>query len=431
MQLKLILVFMIFCHGWFSEARNFSYRDRKEFRSDDFLLRENGMKRDLIFNDYNIIDASIDLGVSTGGCGQINVGQTLRANLRNLLSEKTFQQMGSDLAGSSFMLLTCYWSPQLCSIMKNSRLNSSLLAGLNFRTCSAINKYVDDRASDWELSRQRCFNKALKETGGDADAAAQRCARNSIDYNLADWSGQGSGPVNANKLIESSSRWLGLDGPESRRIVDLTKAFVGDQTYVDGRLRVDFGSRNRFLSLRDYYYEQRRLVERKIDEAFTRVSSTGVVEGAPKELEEINQGLGRQVVDRSTLESLSVMPRAKRQAAIEKLGSKVAIAKVASDVSKSVDLLNAIEKNPNLPEKRKEQVRKKVRLLEENLRTTVFVESQKNEPVNQFLKRVSDEGEKYRNKAVRSALSTRSKNINENNLQESYFNCADGFMCLR
>ena len=102
-----------------SFAERFSYRDSKALNSDDLLFKENSRNRDRVFTDYEIIDASVSLGVSSGGCGQINIGQTLRANLRNLLNEKTFQQMGSDLAGSSFMLLTCYWSPQLCSIMKS------------------------------------------------------------------------------------------------------------------------------------------------------------------------------------------------------------------------------------------------------------------------------------------------------------------------
>ncbi len=425
----LILTMGVVCPSF---AERFSYRDSKTLSSDDLLFKENSRNRDRVFTDYEIIDASVSLGVSSGGCGQINVAQTLRTNLRNLLSEKTFQQMGSDLAGSSFMLLTCYWSPQLCSIMKSSRINSSLLAGLNFKTCNAINKYVDTRASDWELSKQKCFNKALSETGGDADAAAERCGKNSFNFDLADWAGGSNGTVNSNKLIESSAKWLGLRGAEAARIVDVTKAFVGDSVYAGGRISVDYGSRSRQLTPRSYYLEQRLKFEEKIDKIFDKLKNGHSPHSiSAEEIAELNKGSEKVLVSNSTLDELSLLPRAKKKAVTEKLASTVAMNRLATDVGKSLDLLTSIERNPNLPEKRKEEIRKKKNDLSRSFETTVLLEKQKNDPVNSVLNKVALEGEITEKKRLSNLFQSEANKQNRGQLDQSFFNCADGFMCQR
>ena len=44
--------------------------------------------------------------------------------------------------------------------------------------------------------------------------------------NIADWSGDGKTPEN--RLIESTAKWAGFRGENAEKIVNLTKAFIGD-----------------------------------------------------------------------------------------------------------------------------------------------------------------------------------------------------------
>lgn len=181
-KLRLILIILILFSGITrADANNYSYRDSKSFSSDDFLLKENSEIRDRSFSNYKIVSADLDLGVSSGGCGQIDIQKTLRGSLKGIMDERIFKEMGANLAGSSFMLLTCYWSPQICSILKNARVQASMLGKLRYDQCGAINKYIDSSVEDWELSRQKCFNNAISSNGGDADAAMEKCGKNSFD----------------------------------------------------------------------------------------------------------------------------------------------------------------------------------------------------------------------------------------------------------
>lgn len=431
----ILIVFILFSGAVNSEANNYSYRDSKSFSSDDFLYKENSELRDRSFSNYTIVDAGLDLGISSGGCGQIDIHKTLRGSLKGIMDERIFKEMGADLAGSSFMLLTCYWSPQICSILKNARVQASMLGKLRYDQCGAINKYVDSRVEDWELSRQKCFNNALNSNGGDADAAMEKCGKNSFDYDLANWSGGGS-EVKVNRLIESSSEWMGLKGAESKRIINITKAFVGDSVLSRGKLQVDFGPRKRALSPRVYYQEQRRGFEAKMRKIFEKVDSSGGTHQIAQvvtddDLKELSGNDEARLVGKDTLESLYRMPHAKRRVATQKLASTVALHKLATDANKSLDLLTVAEQNPNLPKNRKEEIREKRRALKESLETTIFLEKQKNEPINHVLKKISDDGKTYQSRSLKSNLKVKGNQENSNSLNDSYFNCADGFMCLR
>ncbi|MCB0364142.1 MAG: hypothetical protein H6624_16800 [Bdellovibrionaceae bacterium] len=430
-----LLIILFFLYPDMIFGQEFSYKDSGSFSSKDYFFKENGENRDRSFQGYQILELDVDLGVSTGSCGEINIHKTLAGSLKNILNERTFKRIGKDLASSSFMLLTCYWSPQICSILKSSRLNASLLSKLRMNQCQAINKYIDSRVSDWEMSRQQCFNKQLRASGGDAGAALDACGRSSYNYDMANWSGQGGGSSQVNKLIESSAQWMGFKGSEAKRVVDVTKAFVGDSVVAKGSFKVDFGPGGKGVSPRMYYLERREEIRKRLNELFQKIkrqegTSLGRVV-KERDLKNVSGSTEKKLLNLEIIRSLYKMPHLKREAAVEKLSSVLALHSLATDANKSLDLLMIASQNPNLPKNRRQELDSKRRALKENLETTIFLEKQKNEPLNKVLGRIASEGEFYHQEKASFSLEGKAGQKSKQKMQETFFDCSDGFMCLR
>ena len=84
----------------------------------DYLFGANGKLGDPIFDNYRTIDLNVDIGISSD-CGRIDLKNTLQASLKNVLDAKYFGDMGKDIIAASPLLLTCYFSPTWCAILKH------------------------------------------------------------------------------------------------------------------------------------------------------------------------------------------------------------------------------------------------------------------------------------------------------------------------
>ena len=219
----------------------------------DYLFGANGALGDPVFDKYRTISLDVDIGIGSD-CGRINITNTLRAALKNILDSKYLENMGRDILAASPMLLTCYMSPTWCAIIKHAQLKANFLAQLRLNQCNAINKFVDQRVSDYYEERSGCVQKAIKKHNGNFEAAMESC-KNYEDYDISNWAGKGKSKVN--KLIESTAEWAGMNNDQGKRVVDLTKAFVGDTVVAKGEVSVDFGPRRIQLTPRTYLMESK------------------------------------------------------------------------------------------------------------------------------------------------------------------------------
>src|SRR5207253_2309377 len=90
------------------------------------------------------------------------------------------------------------------------------------------------------------------KNNGNFETAMESC-KNYEDYDISSWAGKGKNKVN--KLIESTAEWAGMNNDQGKRVVDLTKAFVGDTVVAKGEVSVDFGPRRIQLTPRTYLME--------------------------------------------------------------------------------------------------------------------------------------------------------------------------------
>jgi hypothetical protein len=105
------------------------HRSTNKLQPSDYLYGSYGALGDPVFDEYRTISLDVDVGISSD-CGRINIKNTLSAALRNVLDTKYLGRIGHDILAASPMLLTCYFSPTWCAILKHMQIKANFLAEL-------------------------------------------------------------------------------------------------------------------------------------------------------------------------------------------------------------------------------------------------------------------------------------------------------------
>ncbi len=416
-------------------AARFDYRNRSGLSPSDYLMGSNGEKRDPVFDNYKTIDLSVDLGIGSD-CGQINFKNTLKAGLQNMLDAKYFGSLGKNIVAGSPMLLTCYFSPTWCAILKHFQLQSSYLAQMRLDQCAIIDKYVDSRVEDFYEERQRCVQKEIQKTGGNFEEAIDKC-KNTFSFDLKNWSGDRRNPeVSENRLIEASASWAGFKGADAKRTVSLVKALIGDTVIRKGNIQVDYGPKKIQFTPRTYLLQLEResfqklcgeLVP-KVMKYSDRASLQSVVSKA--DLKKLSGQSETLLIDRQTLRSLSLLPDRKRAIACQKLSDAMAMTIFSNDMSQSLDFVSAkMGTNPHLPDHRRQEVETKRRALKDQIEMTMSLYRHKNEPLNEVLYQINSEGLQFQNEAIERRFENDSSARRSQKEKANFFDCADDVMC--
>lgn len=432
---KAIAVGLVFL-GVGGQAADYRYSTR--LTPNDYLLRSLDSHRDPVFDDYKTIDLGASIGVGSD-CGRIDFTNTLRASLRNILDFKYFGDVGKNIIASSPMLLTCYFSPTWCAILKHSQISAQYLSQMRLDQCSLVDKYVDSRVEDFYQERQKCVRGAIEQNGGDLERAMESCRGNKLwDVDLTNWAGSKNGEkVSENRLIESSAKWAGFQGEESKKSLNLVKAFVGDTVVGRGSVTVEYGPRSSALTPRTYlqsiekatYDELCGRIVRRVEDAAEGTNPDGLVQD--NELKALSPNFQYQLVDRQTIRALSVMPPKQRAVACKRLSDALAMTVFSQDVNRSLDVLTTLSQNPNLPDNRKREIEQKRKALKESIEMTVSLQRQRNVPLNTALSQINEEGQRIQGELVRERLSNEADSESSSRTEASFMDCADGVMCER
>ncbi|PIQ68555.1 MAG: hypothetical protein COV91_03440 [Candidatus Taylorbacteria bacterium CG11_big_fil_rev_8_21_14_0_20_46_11] len=416
-----------------AQANDLDYQNVETFAPSDYLLGSHGRRKDPIFDEYRTIDLNLDLGLGAD-CGRISVKNTMKAALQNILDARYLGDMGKDILAASPMLLTCYFSPTWCSILKHSRIRANFLAQLRMNQCKAIDSYTDSKVTEFYEQRADCVRKANQQSGGNFERSMESC-KNYWDADIADWSGDGKTPEN--RLIESTAKWAGFKGQKAERIVNLTKAFIGDTVIKRGSISVDYGPHRVQLTPRTYLMDVRKdthaklcggLIKRIIELGGHRSNVYQLV--SDKDLDGLSGSAGHHLVDRQTILSLAYLPHSKREVACKKLSDAIAMTVFSDDMGRTLDFTSSkLTTNPHLPSKRQVEAVRKTKVLKDQIEMTLALEKQNSDPLNQVLYQINKEGEKYQKVVVEEELSVDRNTSFTKKLDNLFFDCADGIGC--
>jgi hypothetical protein len=433
MNLKLWLVSiltLLLCNP--AGAENFDFRSNNQLAPGDYLFGSHGSQRDPVFDEYRTIDLNLDVGI-TSDCGRIDLKSTFKGALNNVLNEKYLAGMGKDILAASPMLLVSYFSPTWASILRHSRIRANFLGQLRMDQCKAINRFVDQRVSDYYEERSKCVQNSIREHGGNFEDAMESC-KNYRDYNISSWSGDGKSIEN--KLIESTAKWAGFKGKGADRVVDLTKAFIGDTVIKQGNVSVDFGPRRVQLTPRTYFMEVKGKTYQKLCQGLlSKVIRSGGIKSnvyrliSDSDLADIN-GLKKSLIDRQTILSLTYLPYKKRQAACRKLSDALAMSIYSDDMGKTLDFISSkMATNPHLPSKRKQEADRKRRVFKDQVELTLALEEQNSDPLNKVLYQINSVGQKYMGVASKRAMDSETESHRASRIDSIFFDCADSTVC--
>lgn len=411
------------------------YQKNARFHADDYLQKSFNDHHDPIFDgNPQIIDLGVNLGIGSD-CGKVNFEGTMKSTLKNLLDSKYFGDIGRSIVAASPMLLTCYMSPTWCAILKHTQVSANFLSQMRLNQCALIDKYTDSRTEDFYRGRQDCVRKNIADNGGDLERAMGSC-QNVYDADLKNWAGASSGGTSpTNKLIESSTKWAGLTGPEAERTTDLVKAFVGDTVIAKGNVSVEYGSRQKALTpelhLKDLQTKMHQsLCEGilvRIDQDRGRRGVDQVVTDA--DIKALAPDTGEALIDRQTVEALSYLPPRQRKASCKRLSDIMSLTVFTKDVNRSVDILAVATQNPNLPPERKAELEEKRRRLKESVDLTLELQRQRSDPLRSVLRDINQQGEQYRDQYSDDLLHEDEGNLRNQRTRQSLVDCADGVMC--
>jgi len=421
---------------WQASAKDLNWRHRTELSSSDFLYRDNNQRKDPVFDEFRTIDLGVDLGIGAD-CGRIDFKSTLRATLKNLLNAEYFGDMGKDIMAASPMLLTCYFSPTWCAILKHTRVNANFLSQMRLDQCSMINKYVDNRVDEFYKERNECAMSELARNGGDGEAAMKACSnRDTYSFDLTNWAGKKFGEKSSdNKLIESSAKWAGFDSPAAQKTVNLVKSLVGDTVISKGRVAVEWGPRKFALTPRSHLMEIRKESEKKLcTDILGKIDRAGRAANVDRlvndqDLVDLNGSADLSFVDRQTIRHLSLLPYKKRSVYCRKLSSSLSVTKFAHEMNQALDVLNVASQNPNLPERRKEEIETKRRNLKESIDLTLKLNHEANAPINDVAAQITEEGLFYQRVGSERAATIDASKSHSERTDGNFFDCADGLMC--
>ncbi len=419
-----------------SAVGDLDYRSVGRLRPSDYLFGTHGRSRDRIFDEARTVDLSVDLGVSGGDCGNLSVKNTLQSALKNILDAKYLGDMGSSILSASPMLLTCYFSPTWCSILKHSRVRSDFLAQLRMDQCKAIDSYTDSKVSEFDEQRAQCVRRANQSSGGNFEKAMESC-KNSTGFDLSDWAGDGN--TVENRLIGSTAKWAGLKNEKAQRFVNLTKAFIGDTVIKRGQISLDYGPHKVQLTPRTYLNQLKEnsqkslcndLVGKVIAQGGYRTDLNNLI--SDNDLDKISEGADHHLIDRQTILSLTYLPHAKREVACKKLSESIAMTVFSDDMGKTLDFASAkLTTNPHLPSRRQNDAIRKTRVLKDQIEMTLALEQHQSTPLNKALYQINKEGAKYQKGVVEEAMRTDEKAKISKSIDYQFFDCADGIGCYK
>ena len=431
--LKFISLSLVLNFSFSSYASNIDYRSTNELSPRDYLFGSFGELGDPVFDKYRTVDLSVDIGIGSD-CGRIDIKNTLKAAFQNVLDEKYLEGMGRDMLAASPMLLISYFSPTWASIIKHSRIRANFLSQLRLDQCKAINKFVDNRISDYYEERSRCIQNSIQKDEGNFEKAMERC-QNYGDYNISSWSGDGKSLEN--RLIESTAKWAGFKGEKADKVVGLVKAFIGDTVVKKGNLSVDFGPRRVQLTPRTYLMETKgRIFSKLCKGILERVISSGGSKSniyrtlSDEDLKELSGSSDKQLVDRQTILSLAHLPYQKRQLACRKLSDALAMSIYSEDMGQTLDFIaSKMMTNIHYPTKRKYEVDQKRRVFKDQIELTLAFEKQNTEPLNKVLYQINSEGAKYVEFAAVRELKSQTESYHDERIKNIFFDCGDGIGC--
>ncbi len=430
---KTIIVLAIFSNVIYAKGGDVNFRSESRKDPNDYLFGKKSNYSDPIFDKAKVIQLNVDLGIASD-CGQINIHSTLQTGLRNLLDEEYFKKVGQDIMAGAPMLLTCYLSPTWCAILKNARIQADFLAQLRLNQCGAINKYIDQRQSDYHEQRSKCVQEQIEGSGGNFEKAIDKC-NESKEFSLKDWAG-GSGQTIENRLLDGTAKWAGLTGDKAERMMDITKALIGDTVIQKGRVSVDYGTRSMRLTPRTYLNEIKSSTFKKLcEDLLPRLVNAGAYGGnafkviKDNELKDVS-GTNNVILDRQTLTSLAFLPREKRVNACRQLSDALATGTFTKDMEQTLDFLSSVlPSNPHLPEKHRTDADRKRRSFKDQVELTLDFEKQTSEPLNQVLYRINQEGSKYLEKAANREIRLDGQWQHSQQIDGLFFDCADRVNC--
>ena len=98
-------------------------------------------------------------------------------------------------------------------------------------------------------------------------------------------------------------------------------------------------------------------------------------------------------------------------------------------MNRSLDMLNILEQNPNLPAKRKKEISYKRKKLKDSIEATLQLQEVKNTPLNTVVSQITKEGRFYQGQATERSFYNESSRINSKRSQRQFFDCSDGVLC--
>lgn len=414
---------------------DYTYRNRSDFKSSDYLFKHQELKRDPVFDEYRTVDVGVNLGIGSD-CGRVDFKSTLQASLKNILDSRYFGDMGKDIIAGSPMLLTCYFSPTWCAILKHSQINANFMSQMRLNQCSIMDKYTDSRVQEFYEERQSCVHREIDKNGGNIETAMQACNSNRVwDTDITNWSGSKYGEKSgSNKLIASSARWAGLDTPAAAGALNLVKNLVGDTVVSRGKVSVEYGDKPFGITPRTHLAGIERDVQERLCQGLLgKIDGAGpqganaVIRGA--DLEAITGTKDQVLLDRQTLRNLAVMPYRARTLYCQRLASSIAVARFSDDMNRSLDVLSLASQNPNLPERRKKEIEEKREALKNSVQATLDLQHERNSPLNEVVSQINQEGEGLHQELSRDRLLGDQTELESQSARSRFFDCADGVMC--
>lgn len=416
-----------------SYGDNFNLRSSNSLDVNDYLFGSVGNYSDSLFDQVADVSLNVDIGIGSD-CGQIDIKSTFQAALSNILDEKYLKSLGTKLMAASPMLITCYMSPTWCAILKHARLRANFLANLRMDQCKAIDQFIDSRVSDFYAERSQCVRNSIAENSGNFEKAMDQCGNNTT-LSLSDWSGSGKKTEN-NSIIQSTAEWAGFTTEGAKRIVNLTKSFIGDDIIKKGSISVDYGPKKIQFTPRTYLRDIKKakygalckeLLPKIMKEGGPKTNIYRVV--SDKDLKDLS-GKDRPLIDRQTLLSLSFMPYHKRNAACRRLAEALAIGNFTEDMGQTIDFISSkIGTNPHLPKDKREDAERKRRALKDQIELTLTIDNDQKTPISKVLYMINKEGAKYKKEASKRQLSSGFNHRSNQRIESIFFDCADGYSC--
>lgn len=432
--IALVLLILAMSMGW-TPAQAASVYTSGRLRPSDYLFGSQPPRTDPFFDNYKPIDLSAKIGIGSD-CGQMDIQATLNAAFDGMLKFDYFKEAGLSILKAGPMLGICYMSPTWCAIIKNAQLNANFLSQMRLNQCALIDKYVDSRVEDYYQERQACVHKAISSNGGNIDAAMSQCNDNMWTADLTNWAGARNGEkTSTNRLIDSSAQWAGMTNAESRNTVNLVKALVGDTVISQGTVSVEYGPLRKPITPTTYlqsiekttYDKLCNRIMKRVADVDQSVPVDRLVSDA--ELKDLSNNSSQLIVDRQTIRALSYMSPKQRDRACRKLSNATAMTLFTNDANKSLDILTTLTQNPNLPPQRKQEIQQKRDILKGQIDAAIELNKERNEPLNQVLTQIHDQGNQLESQAVADDLDIDANTQANHKTRINLMDCSDDIMC--